>query len=160
MNTATVLKEGYLFKKISDEVVKKVNEFETGYGNSDEFQKWQEKMKIEDISKDNIAKEKRKILSKLVYEEAILAKAEESKKKKKLVENLKNDKQILFAQLVKKKNEDLMLIKQKASSIQQQKINSKEIQEKLKIDKKKMACSVNEESQKLIQKAIEEVFTN
>jgi hypothetical protein len=157
LNTAAVLKEGHLVKKQSEEVIKKLNDLENGNGNPIEFLKWQDQMKQIDLEKNEVDSMKRKLQSKLAYEEAILAREQAAAEKKKKAELIKNEtKELGDIKQVKRENE-MSKIKENVEKIKQDRDYAKEIQAKIVEEKQKSAKAINEESEYLRKIAIEEV---
>nr|KAG5686295.1 hypothetical protein BaRGS_033939 [Batillaria attramentaria] len=73
MNTAAILREGQLYQKQEEETLKKIAKLESGTRNSLEFDEWQATMRKKDLDAKLAEVERRRLLGKLSYEEAILA---------------------------------------------------------------------------------------
>jgi len=77
-------------------LIKKFAYLEFGEGNADEFLKWQNKMKLNDLKQRQEQIKLKKLQSKLAYEEAILAKNKLTESnKKKVAEHQKESEKIL-----------------------------------------------------------------
>jgi hypothetical protein len=156
LNTAAILKEGHLFKKKTEEVFKKIKDLENGNGNAYEFIKWQEETNAKEQEKLDMDLEKRILMSKLSYEEAILARERVAEERKKKAEIIKNEKEKLIEISQARQLEEQQKTKEIIEKINRDKDNSREIQAKLVEEKKEIAKAITEETKQLQKIAIEQ----
>ncbi len=151
------MKQGYLYKKETEEIFKQLEELEKGAVDANEFLKWQSEMKNLDNEKLLLEIEKRKLKGKLSYEEAILSKERVVDKNKKKANSLKEEKLTLKEKASTIKLAEEQKIKENVEKVNKSRLNNKIIQTEIVIQNKKIAKEVAEESEQLVEKAIKQV---
>ena len=131
------MKQGYLYKKETEEIFKQLEDLEKGAVDSKEFLQWQAQMKNLDNEKLLLEIEKRKLKSKLTYEEAILSKEKLADKNKKKANSLKEEKQVFKEIALNTKISEEQKIKESVEKVNKSRLNNKIIQSEMQIQKKK-----------------------
>lgn len=154
-----ILKDEFIIKKQMEELISKLTSLENGEGNSNEFAKWQYDAKMNDLKQRQLEIERRKIQSKISYEEAILAKANLTEMNKQKAKQIIEEKTKLLNEL-EEKNKELaekraQLVKE---TIQKEK-SIKHIKTDIEMNKKSVAEQMKKETEEMKAKALKEVFS-
>jgi hypothetical protein len=157
LNTATVLREGNLYKKQTDLILSKFENLEKGTRDASTFFKWQGEMKQADNEKRLVEIEKRKIESKMVYEQAIMAKTRLTETNKQKAERIKKESRELSHKLMSKKQIEELEQQQMADKIRKTHENAKNEQKKLQMEKKKVVDELQKISRQYELEAVKQV---
>lgn len=157
MNTAVILKDEFIIRKQADEVLKKFAYLDAGEGSSDEFLKWQAKMKANDLKLEQDRIEFKKIQSKLAYEEAIIARNNLIDVKKKRVAEFQKEVQKLEIELVEKRRIESFKKNIIVKEIQANETKVKAMKLKAENDKKEIVANMIKESEELERSALAQV---
>lgn len=89
MNVATVLKENQLYKKQEDEIRRRLNDFQSGGRDAQEFLQWQETMQRQDYDEQLEQIERKRLEGRISFEEAILARQRLAQENRQIAEEIK-----------------------------------------------------------------------
>ncbi|XP_048746948.2 cilia- and flagella-associated protein 99-like isoform X2 [Ostrea edulis] len=156
MNTATILREGNLYRKKEAEEIKKWENLEAGAKDASDFLKWQSEMKQRDLKEELAEIERRRLHGKLSHEEAILARQDLILENKQKVKSMKEETKKMMQEYLQKKFSEEKEIRQLVEDTMQGHKNAKEATKKLQEYKRKIVQDVNEESKELMKQALEE----
>jgi hypothetical protein len=151
------LKDEFIIRKQADEYLKKFAYLEVGEGSSDEFLKWQAKMKANDMKIKQEQIEIKKIQSKLAYEEAILAKNNLIESNKKKVAAFHKETEKLEREILEKKQKESLKKITVVKEIQADENKVKAIKLKAEKDKKDIVMTMIKESEELEKLALKQV---
>ena len=161
LNTAVVLREEHVIKKQTESMLKKFDYLENGDRNEDEFNSWQQEMKMNDLRLEVEESEKKKLLSKISHENAKLAKEEDMLKNKMIAREVLDQKDMLNRMRAEKRHEEYNQNRQNAESIKEyEKYVISTVKEEVVSKKKAIAQEVAKESEELQARAYREVSTS
>jgi len=161
LNTAVVLREEHVIKKQTESMLKKFDYLENGDRNEDEFNSWQQEMKMNDLRLEVEESEKKKLLSKISHENAKLAKEEDMLKNKMIAREVLDQKDMLNRMRAEKRHEEYNQNRQNAESIKEyEKYVISTVKEEVVSKKKAIAQEVAKESEELQARAYREVSAN
>uniref|UniRef100_K1Q724 Cilia- and flagella-associated protein 99 n=1 Tax=Magallana gigas TaxID=29159 RepID=K1Q724_MAGGI len=156
MNTATILREGNLYRKKEAEEIKKWENLEAGAKDASDFLKWQTEMRQQDLEDELAEIERRRLQGKLSHEEAILARQDLIQENKQKVKSMKEETEKMMQDYLQKKFSEEKEMRQLVEDTMQGHKNAKEATKKLREYKRKIVQEVNEESKELMKQALEE----
>ncbi|XP_022343302.2 cilia- and flagella-associated protein 99-like isoform X1 [Crassostrea virginica] len=156
MNTATILREGNLYRKKEAEEIKKWENLEAGAKDASDFLKWQTEMRQRDLEEELAEIERRRLHGKLSHEEAILARQDLIQENKQKVKSMKEETEKMMQEYLQKKFSEEKEMRQLVEDTMQGHKNAKEATKKLQDYKRKIVQEVNEESKELMKQALEE----
>ncbi|KAJ8317728.1 hypothetical protein KUTeg_005632 [Tegillarca granosa] len=156
LNTAAILREGKLYQKREDDMIKKFAALEAGAKDTSDFDKWQSEMKRKDLDAQLFEIERRRLAGKLSHEEAILARQELVTDNKQKVQAMKEETQKMFQEYLQQKLREEQEIRQLVEDTMQGHKNAKDATKKIQEYKRKIVQEVNEESRELMRIAFEE----
>lgn len=156
MNTATILREGNLYRKKEAEEIKKWENLEAGAKDASDFLKWQTEMRQQDLEDELAEIERRRLQGKLSHEEAILARQDLIQENKQKVKSMKEETEKMMQDFLQKKFSEEKEMRQLVEDTMQGHKNAKEATKKLREYKRKIVQEVNEESKELMKQALEE----
>ena len=154
-NAASILREGLLFQKEEQKKIQELLDLEAGGKDASEYFRWQENVLQEQLEAEQFEVEKKHLMGRLTYEEAIIAKQKLSEDNKVLVEQLKEERQALLDEYFREREEEKRHMQRLVEEIAAGKENAKLAQEKLKEMKKKIVEEMSRENRALMQAAIE-----
>lgn len=156
MTTATILREGQLYQKQEEEEMKKIAKLESGTRNSLEFDEWQASMRKKDLEANLAEVERRRLLGKLSYEEAILARQNLMEENRQKVAQMKKEADALMQEYLEQKLQEEQNIKNMVDQTHQGHRNAKDSQKRLQESKRKIVQQVAAENRELMRQALEE----
>ncbi|XP_062588762.1 cilia- and flagella-associated protein 99-like isoform X2 [Saccostrea cucullata] len=156
MTTATILREGNLYRKKEAEEIRKWENLEAGAKDASDFLKWQSEMRQRDLEEELAEIERRRLQGKLSHEEAILARQDLILENKQKVRNMKEETKKMMQEYLQKKFSEEKEVRQLVEDTMQGHKNAKEATKKLQEYKRKIVQEVNEESKELMKQALEE----
>ncbi|XP_061186311.1 cilia- and flagella-associated protein 99-like isoform X2 [Saccostrea echinata] len=156
MTTATILREGNLYRKKEAEEIRKWENLEAGAKDASDFLKWQSEMRQKDLEEELAEIERRRLQGKLSHEEAILARQDLILENKQKVRNMKEETKKMMQEYLQKKFSEEKEVRQLVEDTMQGHKNAKEATKKLQEYKRKIVQEVNEESKELMKQALEE----
>lgn len=106
LNVAAVLKESQLYRKQEERVRQRLNDFESGGKDAQEFLQWQQNMQKQDYEEMMNAIERKRLEGKMSYEEAILARERLGEENRQIAEQLRQQTRQAIAEHVKEKLRD------------------------------------------------------
>lgn len=158
LNTAVVLREEHVIKKQTESILKKFDYLENGDRNEDEFNNWQQEMKLNDLRQEIEESEKKKLLSKISHENAKLAKEDDILKNKMIGREVQSQKDLLNKIRSEKRTEEYQMNRQNAENIKEyEKYVMSTVKEEVVNKKKAIAQEVAKESDELQARAYREV---
>jgi hypothetical protein len=158
LNTAVILKDEFIIKKQMEELINKLTSLENGEGNSNDFAKWQYEARMNDLKQKQLEIERRKIQSKISYEEAILAKANLTETNKQKAKQIIEEKTKLLNELEEKNKE---LAEKRAQFVKEtieKEKSIKHIKSDIEMNKKMIAEQMKRETEEMKANALKEVF--
>ncbi|XP_074641757.1 cilia- and flagella-associated protein 99-like [Tubulanus polymorphus] len=156
LNTATILREGNLYKKKEEDELKKLEKLEAGAKDASEFLKWQTEMRKNDMDEQLAEIERRRIEGKLSHEEAILARKNLVKENKTKVQEIKAETKKRLEEYLHNKLEEEQEMKRLVEIVTEGHHNAKDAKKRLQEYKAKIVQEVQGESKELLQQALEE----
>ncbi|KAI6652049.1 hypothetical protein LOD99_4594 [Oopsacas minuta] len=154
-NAASILREGIIFQKEEQKKIQEILHLEAGGKDAGEYYRWQGTVLEEQLEKEQFEIEKKHLLGRITYEEAIIAKQQLSEDNKVLVEQLKEERQALLEEYFKQREEEKKKMQRLVEEIAAGKENAKLAQENLKEMKRKIVEQVSRENKAMMQAAIE-----
>jgi len=152
-----VLREEHVIKKQTEHILKKFGYLENGDRNEDEFLAWQQEMRLNDLRAEIEESEKKKLQSKISYENAKLAKENEALANKTIAKEIHNQKEIMNRQRMEKKAQEEVTNRQNAIVIKEyEKYVAHNVKEDVINSKKAIAQKVAKESEELQLRAYRE----
>ncbi|PVD30979.1 hypothetical protein C0Q70_10255 [Pomacea canaliculata] len=139
MNTAAILREGQLYQKLEEEELKKIVTLEAGTRNSHEFEEWQSSMRKKDIEAKLAEVERRRLLGKLSYEDAILARQNFMQENRAKVAQMKKEAEALMQEYLEQKLKEEQSIRNLKIETLQGHRNAKDSQKRLQESKRRIA---------------------
>lgn len=159
MNTAAILREGQLYQKLEEEEIKKIAKLESGTRNSLEFDEWQANMRKKDIDASLAEVERRRLLGKLSYEEAILARQNLMEENRQKVAQMKKEADALMQEYLEQKLQEEQNNRNMVDQTHQGHKNAKDTQRRLQESKRRIVQQVAAENRELMRQALEEAET-
>ncbi|KAK7457309.1 hypothetical protein BaRGS_00035724, partial [Batillaria attramentaria] len=156
MNTAAILREGQLYQKQEEETLKKIAKLESGTRNSLEFDEWQATMRKKDLDAKLAEVERRRLLGKLSYEEAILARQNLIEENRQKVAQMKKEADALMQEYLEQRLQDEQNMRNMVDQTHQSHRNAKDTQRRLQESKRKIVQQVAAENRELMRQALEE----
>ncbi|XP_033756504.1 cilia- and flagella-associated protein 99-like isoform X1 [Pecten maximus] len=156
MNTTAILREGHLYSQREEKEVKRLENLEAGAKDKSEFEKWQNKMKTQDLEQELAAIERRRLEGKLSHEEAILARQNLIRSNKQKVLNHREQTKKMFDEFLQQKFREEEEMRILVEQTMQGHKNAKDATKKIQDIKRKIVQDVNEESRELMRQAVEE----
>lgn len=156
MNTTAILREGHLYSQREDKEIKRLENLEAGAKDKSEFEKWQNKMKTQDLEQELAAIERRRLEGKLSHEEAILARQNLIRSNKQKVMNHREETKKMFDEFLQQKFKEEQEMRLLVEQTMQGHKNAKDATKKIQDIKRKIVQDVNEESRELMRQAVEE----
>ncbi|XP_035827876.1 cilia- and flagella-associated protein 99 [Aplysia californica] len=156
MTAAAILREGNLYQKKEEEVVKKLRQLEAGAYDASDFLKWQSEMRQMDLEAELSAVEERRLKGKLSHEEAILARANLMADNQTKVQDIKNQTAAMMREHLEQKFQEEKEMKMLVENTMAGHRNAKESKKRLQEYKQKLVQEVTEESRELMKQALEE----
>ncbi len=157
LNTAVVLREEHVIKKQTENILKKFEYLENGDRNEDEFLAWQQEMKLNDLRAEVEESEKKKLQSKISYENAKLAKENEAQANKTIAKEVQGQKELLNRQRLERKAQEDVANRQNALAIKEyERYVASTVKEEVINSKKAIAQEVAKESEELQLRAYRE----
>lgn len=156
MTAATILREGQLYQKKEEEVVKKLRDLETGAFDAANFMKWQSEMRQMDLEAELSALEERRLKGKLSHEDAILAKTKLAEENHAKVTSIKEQTAKMMREQLDKKFLEEREMKTLVENTMAGHRNAKDAQKKLQEYKQKLVQDVTGESREMMAQAIEQ----
>ena len=156
LTTAAILREGLVFQKQEEEIIKNLEKLEQGYSDDTSFAEHEKKKREEELAKE-IAEVERKHLAGLVsYEESILAKMRAKDGNAQRAAEMKEESKRRLVEILKEKEKRDKELEKIIEGVMAGHGRAREGKKKLTDYKQKMAASVNEESRELMRQALEE----
>ena len=106
VNVATVLKESQLYRKQEDEIRRRLNDFESGGRDGQEFAQWQESMQRRDYHEQLALIEQKRLEGRISFEEAILARQRLAQENRQIAEEIKRQTREAIDEHVRQKLKD------------------------------------------------------
>lgn len=156
LNAAAILREGLLIKKKEDEVQRRLEDLSVGGRDDSEFVKWQSEMRSRDLDENLAQIEEKRLSGKLSYEEAILARQALINTNKQRVDDIKMETKEIMDAYLKQKFEREKEMRNLVEKTMEGHQSTKEAQVKLQEFKHSIVQQVNQESQALMKKALED----
>ncbi|CAF1142966.1 unnamed protein product, partial [Didymodactylos carnosus] len=164
LNVASVLKESQLYRRHEDEVRRRLQEYEFGARDAQEFLTWQTDilnlffsyMRKKDYDSDLLELERKRLEGKLSYEEAILAKQRLQDENKRMADEMKEKTREIIDDYVKEKVKDEKRMKQLIEEVIDGRENAKLAQQKLQQYKKDFVKQYKEELKDMMKQALED----
>ncbi|OWF41505.1 cilia- and flagella-associated protein 99-like [Mizuhopecten yessoensis] len=156
MNTTAILREGHLYSQREEKEIKRFENLEAGAKDKSEFEKWQNKMKTQDLEQELAAIERRRLEGKLSHEEAILARQNLMRTNKQKVLNHREETKKMFDEFLHQKFKEEQEMRTLVEQTMQGHKNAKDATKKIQEIKRKIVQDVNEESRELMKQAVEE----
>ncbi|XP_071946919.1 cilia- and flagella-associated protein 99-like [Antedon mediterranea] len=156
LNMATILREGALYQKREQDVIKKLSLLEAGAKDGSEFQTWQDEMRQKDLEKELSEIERRRLEGKLSHEEAILARQSLIQDNRQKVLKMKEEAEEMMQEYVARRLDEEKVLRELVEDVLAGHQNAKEAKQKLQNYKRKIAEEVSEESRELLRQAFEE----
>ncbi|CAD5118211.1 DgyrCDS6933 [Dimorphilus gyrociliatus] len=156
LNAAAILREGERYRKVQEEEWEKLVKLESGYGDSDQFDNWQNRVKEQDELDAKLEAERRRMSGKIAYEEAIIAKKEQIEQKKVEVQQMKKEARKLMHIYMLKKLDMEESQKHKVKNVQDSHQNAQEAKRKVREYKAGIVKQVAEERKELMERALKE----
>lgn len=156
LNAAAILREGERFRKVQEEEWEKLVKLESGYGDSDQFDNWQSKVKEQDELEAKLEAERRRMSGKIAYEEAIIAKKEQIEQRKIEVLQMKKEANKLMHIYMLKKLEMEDSQRNKVKNVQDSHQNAQEAKKRVREYKAGIVKQVAEERKELMERALKE----
>ena len=157
LNTAVVLREEFKIKKQAEEWVKKFEYLENGEYNSNEFVRWQNEMKINDLKKEIENLEKVKLEIKLTHEDAIVAREMAIKSKREQVKRIQEESDRLLKEYNEKRRDDDVRKNALVKETLESEKNVKIVKEKIKKTNQQIAREVVKQSEQMQEQALKQV---
>ena len=154
-NAASILREGVLFQREEQRRVQELLELEAGGRDAGEYYRWQGSVLEEQLEREQLEIEKKHLMGRITYEEAIIAKQRLSEENKVLVERLKEERQELLDEYFRSREEERKKMQRLVEEIAAGKENAKLAQENLREMKRRIVAEVSRENQAMMQAAIE-----
>ena len=154
-NAASVLREGVLFQREEQRRAQELLELEAGGRDAGEYYRWQGAVLTDQLEREQLEVEKKHLMGRITYEEAIIAKQTLGEENKALVERLKEQRQRLLEEYFRDREEERKRMQRLVEEIAAGKENAKLAQENLKEMKRKIVAEVSRENQAMMQAAIE-----
>ena len=154
-NAACILREGVLFQREEQKKVQEVLELEAGGRDAGEYYRWQGSVLAEQLEREQLEIEKKHLMGRITYEEAIIAKQKLSEENKAMVESLKEERQQLLEEFFREREEERKKMQKLVEEISAGKENAKLAQDKLREMKRSIVAEVSRENQAMMQAAIE-----
>lgn len=156
MNTAAILREGQLYQKIEADEIKKLSELEAGTKDKGPFQEWQASMRKKDLEAQLAEVERRRLMGKLSYEEAILAKQNLIQENKTKVAQMKKEAETLMQQYLEQKLQEEQMVKNLVGQTLEGHKSTKDAKKKLQESKRKLVQQIAAENRELMRQALED----
>ena len=154
-NAASILREGIVFQKEEQKKIQELLHLEAGGKDAGEYYRWQDAVLQEQLENDQLEVERKHLMGRITYEEAIIAKQQLFEDNKVLVEQLKDERQALLDEYFKEREEDKEKMQRLVEEVTAGKENAKLAQENLKEMKRKIVEKVSKENRAMMQAAIE-----
>ena len=156
LTTAAILREGLVFQKQEEEIIKNLEKLEQGYSDDTSFFEHEKKMREEELARE-IAEVERKHLAGLVsYEESILAKMRAKEGNAQRAAEMKEESKRRLVEMLKEREKRDKELEKIIDGVMAGHERAREGKKKLTEYKQKMAALVNEESRELMRQALEE----
>jgi len=156
LTTAAILREGLVFQKQEEEIIKNIEKLEQGYSDDTGFVEMERRKREAELAKE-IAEVERKHLAGLVsYEESILAKMRAKEGNAQRAAEMKEESKQRLVEMLKEKEKRDRELEKIIDGVMAGHERAKEGKKKLTEYKQKMAALVNEESRELMRQALEE----
>ena len=156
LTTAAILREGLVFQKQEEEIIKNLEKLEQGYSDDTGSIEHEKKKREEELAKE-LAEVERKHLAGLVsYEESILAKMRAQEGNAQRAAEMKEESKRRLVEMLKEREKRDKELEKIIDGVMAGHERAKEGKKKLTEYKQKMAALVNEESRELMRQALEE----
>ncbi|XP_076472464.1 cilia- and flagella-associated protein 99-like [Babylonia areolata] len=156
MNTATILREGQLYQKQEEEEMKKLAQLEAGTMNSTPFEEWQASMRRKDLQAQLAEVERRRLMGKLSYEEAILARQNLTAENRAKVAQMKKEAEALMQEFLEQKLLEEQMVRNLVDQTLEGHRNARDAKKKLQESKRRIVQQVAAENRELMRQALED----
>ncbi|KAK7110652.1 cilia- and flagella-associated protein 99-like [Littorina saxatilis] len=156
MNAAAILREGQLYQKIEVEEMKKLAKLEAGMMNSTPFEEWQASMRKKDLEVKLAEVERGRLMGKLSYEEAILAKQTLTQENRNKVVQMKKEAESLMQDYLEQRLQEEQMVRYRVDQTHEGRRNTKEAKKRLQDSKRKIVQQVAAENRELMRQALED----
>jgi len=156
LTTAAILREGLVFQKQEEEIIKNLEKLEQGYSDDASFFEHEKKKREEELAKEIAEVEKKHLAGLVSYEESILAKMRAKEGNAQRAAEMKEESKRRLVEMLKEREKRDKELEKIIDGVMAGHERAKEGKKKLTEYKQKMAALVNEESRELMRQALEE----
>ena len=156
LTTAAILREGLVFQKQEEEIIKNLEKLEQGYSDDSGFFEQERKKREEELAKELAEVERKHLAGLLSYEESILAKMRAKEGNAQRAAEMKEESKNRLVEMLKEKEKRDKELEKIIEGVMAGHERAKEGKKKLTEYKQKMAALVNEEGRELMRQALEE----
>ncbi|KAL8602736.1 hypothetical protein ACOMHN_024298 [Nucella lapillus] len=156
MNTAAILREGQLYQKQEVEEMKKLAQLEAGTLNRQPFEDWQASMRRKDLEARLAEVERRRLMGKLSYEDAILARHTLITDNRAKVAQMKKEAEALMQEFLEQKLQEEQIARNIVDQTLEGHRNAKESKKKLQESKRRIVHQMAAENKELMRQALED----
>jgi len=156
LTTAAILREGLVFQKQEEEILKNLEKLEQGYRDDSSHFALEKQRREEEEAKELAEAERKHLAGLLAYEESILAKMRNKEKNAERVLEIKEESKQRMLQMLRDKERRDKELEEIIEGVMAGHERARDGKKKLTEYKQKMAQMVNEESRELMRQALEE----